>query len=88
MQRVHLRNPPTATCSMPALTFYTAADCTGTATSIDMDGNCDATNPVTPDTYLSAQYTATTSGAACGKGSVISTGSLTLNDPQTLCCLP
>jgi hypothetical protein len=85
-------DPPTATCIDPSLVFYAAADCVGTvptsATSIDMDGNCDATNPLTLDSYASVEYSATVSGAACGLGTVTSTGSLTLVDPHTLCCVP
>jgi hypothetical protein len=82
--------PPTATCGDRSWTFYSNGNCTGAATSIDLDGSCDPTGPSFGTVDYSYQYTATPMGTACGTATATPTpsGSLGLVAPQTLCCLP
>jgi hypothetical protein len=79
---------PTAKCTKKTLTLYTAGTCTGATLVLDTDGVCDATGEVA-SMYNSYQYTATpTVVCASPTETPAPVGSLTLTDPQTLCCLP
>jgi hypothetical protein len=81
---------PTATCGDETWTFYTGANCKGTAETVDMDGSCDATGALSGYGYGSYQYTASPSGETCGAATATPSaiGSLSLADPRTVCCLP
>jgi hypothetical protein len=82
--------PPTASCEPPTWTFYTGASCTGTATAVDMNGACDPTNPTPANNYVSYRYAADPTGTTCGlaTSTPVASGGLSLDDAQTLCCLP
>jgi hypothetical protein len=80
---------PSAACDEQTWNFYTADDCTGTPVPAPMDGTCDPVGSLA-GTYLSNQYTADPTGVTCGLplASPSPSGSVSLDTPQTVCCLP
>jgi hypothetical protein len=82
---------PTATCGDQTWTYYADGICgSGGSFAISLDGNCDATGLPDGNMFYSYQYTASPVGTACGSPTATptATGSLSLTDPHSLCCLP
>lgn len=72
------------TCANGAMTFYTGANCTGTAFSIAANGTCQAST-ANNVSVVSYKYTATVNGAGCTtSGTASATASTTA--VSTICC--
>jgi hypothetical protein len=82
--------PTGTTCTEMTWTFYGMQNCKGGSGTINLDGNCDTTGVLGTGQTLSYQYTATPAGATCGTATSTPSagGSVSLMDPETLCCLP
>jgi hypothetical protein len=80
--------PPVVSCTGATWTFYQGSNCTGAGPDVlTINGGCDVSNADSFATYRSYQYAANVN-VNCGVPTQQSgpTGSLTLNNPSTVCC--
>lgn len=77
------------TCSTPSVSLWATVSCGGQPAAMELaDGSCNFVAFGNAITLQSTSYTSTISGAACGfAGTCLPTGSISLANIRTICCL-
>jgi hypothetical protein len=76
------------TCTTPQLELYDANGCNVANRTANIAANnaCNNVGWGNSESILSAKYTSTASGAACGAPALSPTGTLTVTNPRIACC--